>query len=300
MGENTKIHLAHHSFNPWYGCQKVGPGCDNCYAESWAKRSGLVKWGPKQDRVRSRKTYWRKPIKWNAEAERLGIRYRVFCASAADVFDNAAPAEWRADLFDLIAQTPRLDWMLLTKRIGNCEKMIGGSLPCNVWLGITVCNQDEADRDIPKLLATPATKQFLSIEPLLGSVNLRRQMELRKPDGGGGIHWVICGGETGPYARAMHPDWARSLRDQCIETETPFFFKQWGEWVPYEEEYASEPFVVAHDGRSFGAPWLPDLPIGCVKQGWIREPSGIFYRRERKKPTTAAMLDGKEYEQVPL
>ena len=93
MGENTKIEWAHHTFNPWYGCQKVGPGCDHCYAEGWAKRSGLVQWGPGTERRRSSSANWKKPLAWNAEAERLGIRYRVFCASLADVFDNAVPDE---------------------------------------------------------------------------------------------------------------------------------------------------------------------------------------------------------------
>ena len=113
MGENTKIELAHHTFNPWYGCTKVGPGCDNCYAEAWAKRSGLVKWGFRQERRRTTAANWRKPLAWNAEAERLGIRYRVFCASLADVFDNSVPPEWRVELFRLIRETPHLDWLLL-------------------------------------------------------------------------------------------------------------------------------------------------------------------------------------------
>ncbi len=188
MSENTKIEWADHTFNPWLGCAKVSPACDHCYAEGWAKRSGMVQWGPNADRRRTSEATWRQPIKWNAEAERLGIRYRVFCASLADVFDNEVPADWRVDLFDLIRKTPHLDWLLLTKRIGNARGMIeayiaqadiGYSVPFaawpwpNVWLGATICNQEEADRDIPKLLATPAAKRFLSMEPLLEPVDLR-------------------------------------------------------------------------------------------------------------------------------
>lgn len=257
MGADTKIEWAHHSFNPWYGCQKVGPGCDNCYAEGWAKRSGLVQWGVGADRRRSSAANWRKPLKWNAEAERLGIRYRVFCASLADVFDNAVPAEWRRDLFDLIEITPHLDWLLATKRIGNVERMIPDrwsvALPLNVWLGITVTDQAEADRDIPKLLAVKTLGvRFLSIEPLLGPVELDcvdRPPNWKQPidecDDGidplryrsargeqRGIDWVIVGGESGPHARPMHPDWVRSLRDQCAAAGVPFLFKQWGEWLP--------------------------------------------------------------------
>lgn len=216
MAENSKIEWTHHTFNPWYGCQRVGPGCDHCYAEGWAKRSGLVQWGAGADRRRSSDAAWRKPLKWNAEAERLGVRYRVFCASLADVFDNAVPASWRADLFQLIERTPHLDWLLVTKRVGNVAPMMqevarrlfwldhleAPGFPENVWLGITVVNQQEANRDIPRLLALPACVRFLSMEPLLGPVDLRfhifseptgnlrtragqRQIELRKPADGG-------------------------------------------------------------------------------------------------------------------
>ncbi len=251
MGENTKIEWAHHTFNPWYGCQKVGPGCDHCYAEGWAKRSGLVQWGPGAERRRSSSANWRKPHAWNAEAGRLGIRYRVFCASLGDVFDNEVPEHWRADLFNLIAQTPNLDWLLLTKRIGNAERMMveatremraidpGRELLHNVWLGATVVNQAEADRDIPKLLAIPAAVRFVSMEPLLGLVDLSNYLrpkfrpgedpdwqDLHSP-----LDWVIVGGESGPSARPMHGSWAYDLHDQCEAAGVPFLFKQWGEWV---------------------------------------------------------------------
>lgn len=249
MGENTKIEWAHHSFNPWYGCQKVGPGCDHCYAERWAKRSGLVQWGAGAARRRSSPANWRKPLVWNAAAERLGTRYRVFCASLADVFDNAVPDGWRMDLFELISRTPHLDWLIVTKRVGNVVPMCSHSvlmldaLTDRVWLGATVCNQDEADRDIPKLLSIPARVRFLSMEPLLGLVRLNRFLGAKLPapypflvsadsPAPRGVDWVVVGGESGPKARPMHPDWACSLRDQCAAAEVPFLFKQWGEWAP--------------------------------------------------------------------
>lgn len=264
MGENTHIEWAHHTFNPWYGCQKVGPGCDHCYAEGWAKRSGLVQWGPVAERRRSTPANWRMPLKWNADAQALGIRYRVFCASLADVFDNQVPPEWRRDLFSLIAQTPHLDWLLVTKRVGNvmpmCSRddLIFDLLTRRVWLGITVCNQAEADRDIPKLLATPAAVRFLSVEPLLGPIKLAAcwlsqacgvdkysdtkslsrcfscsqaiKPYCATPDER--LNWVIVGGESGHQARPMHPNWVRSLRNQCAGADVPFLFKQWGEWIP--------------------------------------------------------------------
>ena len=242
MGTNSKIEWTDHTFSPWTGCTKVSPACDHCYAEGWAKRSGHVKWGSGQPRRRTSDANWRMPLKWNREAERTGVRPRVFCASLADVFDNAVDPQWREDLFDLIAATPNLDWLLLTKRIGN----VGNMLPVpfdfdkhfpNVWLGATVVNQEEADRDIPKLLAVPAAKRFLSIEPMLGPmllpfermrewnrIALMNQQEhavLR-------IDWVIVGGESGPGARPMSPDWARSIRDQCEEAGVALFVKQMG------------------------------------------------------------------------
>jgi len=248
MAENSKIEWCHHTFNPWTGCTKIGPGCDHCYAEGWAKRSGIVQWGPGAERRRTSEANWRQPVKWNAEAERLGVRYRVFCASLADVFDNAVPVEWRRDLFDLIERTPHLDWLLVTKRIGNVRQMIPDRwsvcMPPNLWLGITVVNQAEADRDIPKLLATPAVVRFLSMEPLLGAVDLTdiccnrgestedHFSALFDPDDDVNedgtpfryVDWVIVGGESGPGARPMHPQWARDLRDQCVAAGVPFLF----------------------------------------------------------------------------
>jgi len=267
MAENTKIEWAHHTFNPWEGCQKVGPGCDHCYAETRNARFGggqAVNWGPGAPRRRTTEANWRQPLKWNAQAEREGRRYRVFCASLADVFDNEVPAEWRADLLHLIVDTPHLDWLLLTKRIGNAHAMLqeaaarncmprwGEAMFSNVWIGATVVNQAEADRDIPKLLKVPARVRFLSIEPMLGPISLRwlpafveNAPYIAQKSGGPGtvtdhldglrrLDWIIVGGESGPHARPMHPDWARSLRDQCAAAGVPFLFKQWGEWTPGE------------------------------------------------------------------
>jgi protein gp37 len=186
MGENTTIEwtatvtadgrtLPGYSFNPWVGCLKVSPGCDHCYAEGWAKRSGLVTWGG--PRRRTSIANWGKPIRWDREAAAAGVRKRVFCASLADVFDNEVPSLWREDLWELIEDTPNLDWLLLTKRIGNAKGMLPanwGDGYANVMLGASIVNQDEADRDIVKLLALPARVRFLSCEPLLGPINLRQ------------------------------------------------------------------------------------------------------------------------------
>lgn len=260
MSANTKIEWATHTFNPWEGCQKAGPGCDLCYAEARNKRFGggvAVNWGPGAPRRRTSEANWRKPLAWNAAHEAFfaehGYRQRVFCASLADVFDNEVPQQWRYDLFNLILSTPSLDWLLLTKRIGNAARMIKDTLPASmkalppecpvswpwptVWIGATIVNQEEADRDIHKLLAVPAAKRFLSIEPMLGPIDLTRWLEMGglNTDNGlsnRGLDWVIAGGESGPGARPSHPDWFRSLRDQCAAASVPFLFKQWGEWAP--------------------------------------------------------------------
>ncbi|WP_186033453.1 phage Gp37/Gp68 family protein [Burkholderia gladioli] len=254
MSENSKIEWTDHTFSPWMGCTKISPGCDNCYAEAMMDtRLRRVKWGAGQLRARTSTANWREPARWNAKHEEFfaanGRRQRVFCSSLADVFDNAVPAIWRRDLGALIESTPNLDWLLLTKRIGNAGAMLvdmfPGGMPNHVWLGATVVNQDEADRDVPKLLATPAHVRFLSIEPMLGPIDLGRAWHGEAAVGGRcpgrylpalrevprpSISWVIAGGESGPGARPAHPDWFRSLRDQCAETGVAFFFKQWGDW----------------------------------------------------------------------
>lgn len=239
-----------YTFNPWSGCQKVSPGCQHCYAETMAKRNPttLGIWGPTGARVRMSDAYWRKPLKWNEQAEKEGRRYRVFCASMADVFeDRPELAGWRLDLFRLIVHTRNLDWLLLTKRPENIVSMMDSMgwpfMLANAWVGTTVENQEQADRRIPQLLAVPAVVRFLSCEPLLGPVDLSSIPDALYDTGmpfswnklGGderGIKWVIAGGESGHGARPMHPDWVRSLRDQCQAAGVPFFFKQWGEWLP--------------------------------------------------------------------
>ncbi|MDR2092265.1 MAG: phage Gp37/Gp68 family protein [Azoarcus sp.] len=253
MGKDTKIAWARHTFNPWYGCTKISPGCAHCYAEGWAKRSGLVEWGAA--RRRSSDAYWQQPLRWNEEAELVGRRASVFCASLADVFDEEVPDEWRLDLLTLIKRTPWLTWLLLTKRIGAMERFtervgLGKTLPLmydNVWLGITVTSHAEAERDIPKLLDTFVGHRFVSIEPMLGAVMPQCLMGIGgdgsyhyldalaghyyirpKPTPWCKVEWVIAGTESGPHARrdpAML-NWVRTLRDACKYAGTPFMWKQ--------------------------------------------------------------------------
>lgn len=250
MGKDTNIAWCHHTFNPWWGCSHVSPGCVNCYAETWAKRVGEDVWGAKGERRTFSEKHWREPLAWNAAAQRAGERRRVFCASMADVFeDHPALAAERAKLWPLIETTPWLDWLLLTKRIENVSGMVpwGDNWPENVWIGTSVENQEWADKRIPILLRLPAIIRFLSCEPLIGAVDLRK---LRARNGAlidclagdvidpkdGTVYaaaphpvdWVICGGESGHGARRMDPESARSLRDQCRDARVPFLFKQTG------------------------------------------------------------------------
>lgn len=284
MGKDTSISWTHHTFNPWWGCEKVSPACAHCYAETFAKRIGHAKdspsgkpplWGAGSERRLFGDKHWNEPLKWNREAAAAGERRRVFCASMADVFEDRADlVPHRARLFELIRRTPNLDWLLLTKRPENVpqhfesalkwlytlnkphsvnpaahhawhdamnllEGWTTNSAPENVWIGTTVENQEMAEKRIPALLAIPAKVRFLSCEPLLGPVDLAYTC-FNGADSFGtmpGIHWVICGGESGHHARPMHPDWARSLRSQCAAAGVPFHFKQWGEWVPVCAQY---------------------------------------------------------------
>lgn len=331
MAENSKIEWTHHTFNPWEGCQKVGPGCDNCYAEARDVRfTGGTHWGPGAPRRRTSAANWNKPRAWDKAAAAAGERHRVFCASLADVFDNAVDPAWRAELFHLIAQTPNLDWMLLTKRPGNIASMMPNYLHTdrvwpNVWLGCTIVNQAEADRDIPKLLAAPAKVRFLSMEPLLGRVDLTSlpygeplgnaptfqdalRAKLWMPAGSWsgrgytdgdrtyvdlctGVDLVIVGGESGPNARPMHPDWAMSLRDQCVAAGVAFHFKQWGEW------HSGAGWDDDLDGHSFGCFDDAGRWVHPVDQEWAGAGRQIMFRVGKK--AAGRTLDGRTWDQMP-
>jgi protein gp37 len=233
MAKDSKIEWTHHTFNPWWGCERVSAACKNCYAETWAHRLGLDLWRKGAPRRIMSDEYWRQPLKWNKEVAAVGRRDRVFCASMADVFEDRADLSApRERLWRLIAQTPNLDWLLLTKRPQHVGALVpwSASWPDNVWLGTTVENQRWAQKRIPLLLEQPAKVLFLSCEPLLGPLNLVPW--LAPANGRRTVNWIITGGESGHRARPMSPDWARALRDQCEAFRVPFLFKQWGNWAP--------------------------------------------------------------------
>ena len=226
MAKDSRIEWTHHTFNPWWGCVKVSPACTNCYAETWSHRLGMDLWGRFAERRVPSQEYWHQPLRWNKEALRCGERRRVFCASMADVFEARAELnEWREQLWPLIEQTQQLDWLLLTKRPQNVDRMTpwDGPWPANVWLGTTAENQKYADARVPVLLGSPARIHFISAEPLLGPLSLKRWP---------GVDWVIAGGESGRGARPTDPEWVRRLRDECKARDIAFHFKQWGHWTP--------------------------------------------------------------------
>ena len=223
MGETSAISWTDATFNPWWGCVRVSPGCENCYAETFANRYGLAKWGAKEERRLFGDKHWSEPRKWNAKAEKEGVRRKVFCASMADVFEDRRDLDaQRERLWTLIRETPHLDWLLLTKRPENMVRLAPWEVwPHNVWAGTTAEDQKRLDERAPHLLRVPAVVRFLSCEPLLGALNLRGALGDLQPR----VSWVIAGAESGHGARPMDEAWIRSLRDQCAG-KAAFFYKQ--------------------------------------------------------------------------
>lgn len=344
MAEKTGISWCDATFNGWWGCNKVSPACDNCYAERDAKRfaPGQVLWGVDSTRRLFGDKHWQAPLNWaKTMPAKLGRRPRIFSASMSDWLDLDAPMTEFIRLLDTIRLTPELDWLLLSKRVGNWRKRmeaaaahlwdnpagsdeltrwimlwLRGEPPAHVQIGSTMVTQPEVDRDGPKLAAVPARVRFISIEPMLGAMDISKWLQLgrcQSRDGGdssgplrcglpaghdddhtalietgakwlgvsGELQWVIAGGESGPKARPAHPDWFRSLRDQCAAAGVPFHFKQWGEWWEVDSDgrdeetgdhrvievpgiAASERFdpktdcLIAPDGRAFRS--LDGLP----------------------------------------
>jgi protein gp37 len=274
VAEVTKISWTRSSFNPWIGCSKVGPGCDHCYAEALDKRhrwKGATHWGAGVPRMRTSPSNWNGPLKWERAAAASGERWLVFCASLADVFDNEIPDEWRADLWRLLEKTTHLSWLLVTKRIGNVERMvppawIAGRFPDNVRLLITVVNQQEADRDVPKLLALPC-KNGISYEPALGPVDwspwLEKKVWRSWPIPHVGVEWIIVGGEStqGAPARPFEVEWARSTIAQCRAAGVPVFVKQLGSRPHWQDGERSVGCAMPDRAGANPAEWPEDLRV---------------------------------------
>ncbi len=238
MSANSKIEWTHHTFNPWWGCARVSPGCEHCYAEAFAKRTGNDVWGPAADRRFFGEKHWDEPRKWNAAAAKVGERHRVFCASMADVFEDRRDLDVeRTRLWQLIDETRHLDWLLLTKRPENVDRLMpprwrGGA--ANVWLGTTIEDQKRADERIPHLLlhGWPAVR-FVSCEPLLGEVKFNPATlgcvgHLAETFGNPLVNWIIIGGESGGGARIFDFAHGRKIVMAAHAEGAAVFVKQAG------------------------------------------------------------------------
>lgn len=235
MGERTEIAWTDSTHNEWIGCQRISAGCDSCYAATLMdNRYHRVTWGERKTettipsvgtRSLTSESNRKKPFTWNRKAGAFqsihGRRQRVFCSSLSDVFDNQVPPEWRSSLWATIDATPELDWLLLTKRPENIEKMLGlweVAIPRNVWLGTTCEDQAAYDRRWPVLQQFNVRVRFISYEPAIGPLTLINHKQ--KPD------WLICGGESGHGYRRMATQWALDVMEECDQCFVPFFMKQ--------------------------------------------------------------------------
>lgn len=223
MGQKSGIAWTNGTFNPWWGCVKISPACDRCYAESTdARFSDESHWGQDAPRRTFGDKHWNEPLAWNRKAEKFGERFLVFCASMADVFESRDDLdEHRTRLWKLIEATPALTWLLLTKRPQNIRRMLPLSLvgARHIWLGTTIESPEYLWRAHKLCDLTHAAVRFASMEPLLAETPMSRDLAR-------GIDWIITGCESGDGARDTPTDWYRRLRDECSSAGVPFFLKQ--------------------------------------------------------------------------
>lgn len=338
---DTAIEWAQRVWNPTSGCDKVSPGCDNCYAMTMAKRlkgMGAAKYQTDGDPRTSgpgfglniHPTTLHLPLRWRKPK-------RIFVNSMSDLFHADVPTAFIGEVFATMAIAEQHTFQVLTKRHARMRNLMNDgsfrlfvqqcavplaaehginttwaeratdprSWPLdNVWLGVSVEDQQWADIRIPALLETPTAVRWLSCEPLLGPVDLAQWLPrgFERQQGGYWLYgtdptgadkrwmagpplgWVVAGGESGPGARPMHPDWARGLRDQCVDAGVPFFFKQFGEWwpVPAEDLVFAGDRIVPEYGHDKEGPF---------KRGWAM-------RRVGKK-AAGRELDGRTWDEYP-
>ena len=285
----TKIEWATDVWNPITGCTKVSAGCKNCYAERFAHRLAGRFGYPEDDpfRVTLHMDHLRDPLHWRKHR-------RVFVCSMGDLFHPDVPRAWIDEVFMIMDMSPRHTFMILTKRPDRmCEyvtdllmsRTMRMSAPLqilpNVWMNVSVENQEAADERIPWLLNTPAKVRGVSCEPLLGPVDLSWSLLYNGMHHGNvyyqKLDWVIVGGESGSGARPMHPDWARSLRDQCQGAGVPFFFKQFGRWI--------------YDDNPTNPTWPDGTPVSPDDHPVVLRDVG--------KKAAGRLLDGREWNEYP-
>ena len=261
MGTSTTIAWTDKTYNPWIGCQVVTEAeCGDCYAKRWAHRHAMPVWGSLTHSPRHVTRTGHDPFTWNKQAQAEGRRFKVFCASLADVFEpHPDVVEARLRLWETIERTPSLDWQLLTKRPKFIMRLVPASWvqhwPAHVWIGTSVGTQQAAEKRIPYLLDVPAPVRFLSCEPLVEQVTLAPWFV------SGGLHWVICGGYSGSQARPMELAWARSLKAECDMHGVTFFMKQLG--TVYAKQHGLHNWK-GEDVREFPA----DLRVQAFPTRW--------------------------------
>ncbi len=310
MSDKTRIEWTDATWNPTTGCTKVSEGCRNCYAMTFAERFRDVKGHYFENGfdVTLREDKIHVPATWKRPR-------RIFVNSMSDLFHENVPFKYMARVFSIMRRSPQHQFQVLTKRPERMLEFMEWyqqtldsdfagrfKLPFpNVWLGVSVENQKAADERIPLLLRTPAAVRFLSCEPLLGRVDLSpylTQVDTVTDDDGRDytvniprVDWVIAGGESGPKARPMHPEWVWSLRDQCVDAGVPFFFDQWGEWAPSPTPGIHTRDICMSENGQYDTAG-PDYI--CV----FNESDGTWLRRVGKKKA-GRMLDGRTWDEFP-
>jgi protein gp37 len=304
----TRIEWAESVWNPITGCTHCSPACDNCYAARMSKRLAGRFGYPADDPFRLTKHIDKttEPASWKKPR-------RIFVGSMTDLFHEDVPFEWLDEIFLTMEFYSQHTYLLLTKRPQRMQEYLAqinvrldddpssapddsprhGDNPWpwpNVWIGTTVWDQASAEHAVPILLETPAARRFISVEPMLGAIDLTVfrhgcDEDLQVLGTSWGPDWVICGGETGPGARPMHPAWPRQLRDQCVSAGVPFFFKQHGEWVGLQNP---------DDG------WWPTDAETCIRltKDGHRADDGYPMQRVGKKHA-GRKLDGQVWQEVP-
>ncbi|SKT28769.1 DUF5131 family protein [Mycobacteroides abscessus] len=331
MGDKTGIEWTDATWNPVTGCDKVSPGCDHCYAETFAER-----WRGTEGHyfetgfdVQLRPDKLDLPLRWTKPR-------KVFVNSMSDLFHDRVPDEYIARVFAVMALAPQHTFQVLTKRHGRMRSLLSSHafwarvgvagldrdvwlpqagvsldqhyLP-NVWLGVSAEDQKRADLRIPALLDTPAAVRFISAEPLLGPIDLHAD-----PIGKdsvfwiGRLDWVIVGGESGSGARPMHPWWAESLHRQCAAAGVPFLFKQWGDWTPMAPLKKgrfdfSNGIAMTDDGNTYNAGDL-DWPDGprrgeAIRADFPHHHPTSMYRVGKKAAGRELYHDGRTFDEYP-
>lgn len=292
------------------GCTPVSPACDNC----WAAAQTAMRANHPNDKVRSRAEgltadgHFNGRIRLNYEFLDKPLRTKKPTAWAVwnDLFHEDVPESFFRQTYEVMRQCPQHIFILLTKRPRIMAQVLNGyrgkmwPLP-NVWLGVTAENQQTANARIPFLLQTPAAVRFVSVEPMLGAISLARWLPwdtFRKRTPGWvpnpayrqGLHWVICGGESGPNARPMHSDWARGLQSQCQDAGVPFFFKSWGEWFPRDQWEHNPELVLPDDEFAYH-----DSPKTYV----FKDLGDTWPVHRVGKKAAGRLLDGMEWLEIP-